>query len=500
MTLSQFMAKSPLPRFVITLALLVVGGCGGGSSSNSGGGAAGGTKVKGSLKSSTGNLAENAGWITVFTERDTGVSHVGKVGPGSKFEINGLRPSVPMTVVLLNPNYEFKSVLTSPDVTQGQIRQFFTMSGTNIPSLVEDGTVVRFADEGVITWQQDVALDSDFDGVPDGMEDETADSSSLALSTFTEKGPQQHEEEGEGFSLQTEVTDFDGDGKRNEIDADIDGDGIINWFDADIDVDTVINIFDFDANGNNVEDYLEQNSELYYPEGVEYFTVQVIQEVVNGALETYLFFTTKLRVKPDFVLIAGSTTLFEGATASTIDAVTGLESTAAWDLTLADDGLNGDGEKDDLVYGRKILLDSGIVPNPRQVVFLQLQFGRLPTTASYMSFPYMFPEVETAAVTGASTGSNTFTVSGTPFVDSKESANTDKLKLWTWSVILKDADGQKVFGSSQLSADTSSYVLPEGTVPVGTYDANIIIHSNSRIPGLPAWTIKSADFSVTTVN
>ena len=465
--------------------LLAVIGCGGGSSSSSGGGHAA-VDAKGSLKSSTGNLTENAGWLAVFTEKDTGISHVGEVGPGSKFDIKGLRPSLPMTVVLLNPEYVFKSVLTSPDETPGQIRQFFTMSGTSIPSLVEDGSVVRIADDTNITWLTDVATDSDFDGVPDGME------ITPAALTLDGRSPPFNSP----FKLQ-EAVDFDGDGQLNEVDADIDGDGIINWFDGDIDVDTVINMFDGDANGNNVEDYLEENSELYYKEGIKYFTVQVIQNVEAGALSTYLFFTTKLRAGADAVRILGPEKLFLGATLAAVDPETGFETTGAWDRSLFDDGLNGDGEEKDLVFSTKIALATGVVPTPGQVVFLQVQHGADEKTAKTQEFPYMFPEVETGVITGTGSG-NTFTIAGTPFVDSKESANTEKLKLWTWSVHLKDAEGAKIYGSNQIEAATPTYTLPEGVVPVGSYTCNVVVQSSARIAGLPAWTIKSADFAVTT--
>lgn len=448
--------------------------CGRGSSS-SGSEASAAQEARGSLKSSTGNLAENAGWLAVFTERDTGISHVGLVGPGSKFTIQGLRPSRPMTVTLLNPEFVFQSVLTSPDTTVGQIRQFFTLSGTNIPSLVEDGAVVRLADQSSVTWQSDVALDSDFDGVPDGME----------ISSVT------------SLRLQQNV-DFDSDGLINEKDPDIDGDGIINWFDSDIDVDTVINMFDQDSNGNGVEDYLEQNSELYYPEGIEFFSVQVIQDVVDGQLRTSLFFTAKLRKDVDRVSILGPESLFDGATVAIVDTSTGQQSAGAWDLSLADDGLNGDGEAEDRVFSRKIILSDGTAPLPGQVVFLRLQTGKLIATAITEDFPYIFPEVETSVITGTSSG-NDFSVSGTPFVDSRESSNTDKLNLWTWSLILKNEAGAKIYGSSQIEASNLSFTLPEGEVPVGSYTGNVIVQSSARIPGLPAWTIKSADFNVTTI-
>lgn len=450
--------------------------CGGGSSG--GGGGSGGSEVSGSLKSSTGNLAENSEWSVVFLERNTGNARVGTVGPAGKYTINNLRTGEPMTAFLLNPQFVLKSVITSPDTTIGQVKQFFTLGSNSIPSLIQTGSIVKFSDIGSVSFTSDVALDQDFDGVPDGMEENAGSASQIR------------------FGL-AELVDQDQDGIRNEDDPDIDGDGIANWIDADLDGDGTLNIFDIDANGNSVEDYLEENSELYFTQGLEYLTVQVVQEVIAGSLETSLVINCKVRggEAHDEVNVRGPESLFDGAVVSSVNPTSGQTSTAAWDFTLADDGLSGDSEEDDLIYARTVTLGSGIYPIPDQVIFVRLQIGQTASRAQFKEFPFQFSRVNTAVVSGSSSG-NTISISGTPFVMSRDTSQ--EIIAYTWSVILFDENESKVFGSDQIDPnESSSYTVPQGVVPTGTYSAVVIAQAQSRIEGFPSWTIRSAEFSVT---
>ena len=454
---------------------LFVGCGGGGQGSSSGGG--GTTNVIGSLKASNGSLTDNAAWAVVFVERDTGICRVGEVSLGGKYSIFGLPVGRPQTVVALNPSFVFQSVLSHVDsqTVKGTLRQYFTMSGSSVPSLVESGQILRFADASALSFQPNAVVDADGLGTPDGMET----LSPLGLTSST-------------------LIDTDGDKIPNELDSDIDGDGIANWFDVDMDGNLIQNIFDYDGNGNEVLDTQESNSEQHFKEGVEFFAPQVIQVIESTVVKTSIFFTTKVRETdaPSSVTIRGSTNLFTGAIVSSVDTTTGAESSTAWNGSLSDDGVSGDGELGDRTYAKKITLAQGVIPKPGQVVFLTLKYGEL-ETSPVKEYPFIFPEVNPGTISGSAVG-RTVSIAGIPFVNSR--SITEAIATYNWSVLVYDTDGYKVYSSDSFTADLTSYEIPSGVISAGTYTANVIVQSEGRISGMPNWTIKSDDFTMTIAN
>ena len=451
--------------------------CGGGSSSEEGGSSL--SNVTGSLKASNGSLTDNANWAVVFIERDTGISRVGEVGLGGKFSINGMPISRPQTIIALNPSYVFQSVLSHADsnTVTGTVQQYFTMSGNTVPSLVENGQTLNFADTSSLSFQSDAVVDADGLGIPDGIE-----------TTST------------SFSLMAGVIDTDSDGKLNQLDSDIDGDGIANWFDVDMDGNLVQNMFDNDVNGNEILDSSEENSDQHFPEGVEFFSPQVIQEIGTAGTTTSILFTVKVRegVSPTLVAMRGSDSLFGNATVSSVNENTGAESSTAWDLELSDDGESGDGEANDGTYAKKISLDTGVIPKPGQVVFARLQFGANEATASSKEYPYIFPEINPGTIAGSASG-RTVSITGTPFVNSK--LTSEAISNYKWSVVVYDTtEGYKIYSSDAFTADITSFEIETGKIEAGTYTANVVVQSEAKIPGIPNWTIRSSDFTITITN
>lgn len=495
--------KILLPLLGLLLALAQACGKGGGSNTDEAAVASALVNVTGSVRSVSGGQTEMSNWTVVFLERDTGLCKAALVDPIGKFDINGLRTGKAQTAVLLDTNFRLASVTTYPGLTSGTIRQFFTLKGNVVPALIQNGPTLSFANSNPLTWEKDLAADADLDGIPDGMEapaalalqaplddEQLAQQSQRLAERVNTLGAATSDHEGQGFNLASSGVDTDGDKIVNESDADIDGDGIPNWFDTDDNGNGIFDIFDVDANGDLVVDTLESNSELFYPIGIEYFIVQVAQEVVSGALTTRLIFTVKVRdgESPTTVKVRGPDSLFESSNAELTSKDTGSVIQQAWDGTLADDGLNEDGGANDKLFTRKVLLNTSKSPRPNQVVFAELEYGT-GTTAVVFDFPYIFPNLTTGAVSGSyAAATRTVTMAGTPFTG---------VTAYTWSVSIYDSNGKKVFSSEQIPSATTTYVVPDGTLETGaTYTANIIASSAARVPGYPAWFIKSAAISL----
>lgn len=491
--------------------------CGGGSSDGGGGGAIL-ANAKGALKSQSGDSSENAGWVVVFVERDSRVARAGIVQPNGDYEIRGLPLHVPQTVVLLDSRYVLQSVLTSPGTETGQVHQFFRLKSESIPNLVSYGSVVKFGDvdTSVLEFEADFAIDSDIDDIPEEMETATISPDSGAAGGAAAEAPATEAPATEAPAAETAVlglqaldeVDQDSDTIPNNSDADIDNLGIINAFDLDMDNDGVQNIFDSNSDGNESEDALQSGGVLYYSDGINFFNVQVIEDSDADSVGTYLLFTAKLAPgeNPDLVAIRGPETLLGQAQSVIVDPNTGLQAIASWDFTLADDGLNGDGEADDGLFARKVLLGPAAVILGRQTVFLQLQYGKTQKEARFKEYPHMFAAVTTSPVTGSATGLR-FTMTGVNNAAAFTNTRVEEFAVdptYVWSVVLFERDTDtmaKVFSSDPNVADASSgtwsFSVPAGVIASGNYTGNILVQAQSSIPGYPRWTIRSADFNVT---
>ncbi len=492
------------------------GGGGGGGDDGSGE-----IKVIGSLKGTTSDIKENSGWSVVFTERESGICRVATIGPSGKYEVKNLRTGVPMTIVLLDTTFRLRSVLSFPGLEVGQIRQYFTFSGTTLPSLIQQGGIIKFSDTTGINIEKTWASDKEGtagDGVPDGMDTTPKDTTTTLVDNDPDDRLRRAEfraaikarRRGE-FQLVDKskvFADTDGDLVENSKDPDIDGDGIPNRFDADIDGDDIQNVFSADANGDLVEDILETSTESNFQDYIEYFVVQVIQAPDSTkTMQTYLNFTVKLRsLGPDVISIRGSSKLLKDSQTVFVDTASGIETLKAWDFTLADDGLNGDSEAKDLIYSRKVLLKKDVTPGPGEVIFAKLQYGTQSDTARYIDFPYVFPRITTRAFTPSLSDSTfTLTLTDKPFL---EAGSTDQVNLYAWSVELFDETvkpRQKVFASDPVNLtdtpdDTTSvtYKLPGDSIHAGSYVAYVVLQPlGMRIPGLPQWSLLSSGLAIT---
>lgn len=500
--------RLPLGGLVILAAALVA--CGGGS--GGGGGGSGLVDITGSIRGQTSDVTDNAGWSVVFSDQRTGVCKVGTVGAAGQYEVFQVNAGQPHTVVLLDGNFRLQSVLSFPGLETGQIRQFFTFAGNTLPTLIHEGGIVRFADTSNLTLNDSFANDisgTAGDGVPDGM-DQTPVSTANSRSRL--QGSALSAEVRDYLALQAnadQVPDNDGDEVANTEDPDIDGDGIINRFDVDADGDTngVQNIFSADADGSLEADILETTTESHFSEGIEYFVAQVVQEMDSATtFQTYLNFTVKLRdTSASFVTIHGSEALLSDAAAVTVDQATGVETEAVWDLTLLDDGLNGDSDAKDQIYSRKVLLGTDVVPLPGEVVFARLQYGKVAADAKFTDFPFIFPDMTTNPFTPTVTDTTfTLNLADNPFL---VSGATEGARQFKWSIHIYDETVEprrKVFNSdpksvADLAAGASTtYTVPSNAIPSGSYVAYVVLQAlGVRLPGLGQWSLISLPINVT---
>jgi hypothetical protein len=423
-----------------------------------------GATVSGTVRSLTGSQNEMASWVVVMLQKDQGQALVDEIGPIGNYEIRGVSIDLPHTMVLLDPQYRFSAILTYPGSAAGTVYQYFTLTSAEIPTLVHNGPVLSFTVTDNISWDSHEAVDTDSDLIPDGQE--------VAL---------------RGWGL----ADTDGDGVDNADDPDIDNDGIPNWFDSDDDGDGVADVFDTDANGDETPDLAQNVGDIHFNENLSYIMVQVTQDVqADSSLDTQLLLTAKTHetFQGQGIRVRGPDFLFDEAVAASVSTDTGETVTSAWDQTLLDDGLNEDGGAGDGIYGRKIVLASGIAPKAKQVVFFQVARGE-GDNVTYDEFPYMFPNLTTGVVTGSyDSAERIVTKSGSPFGSTTE---------YQWSVHIFDANGVKVFSSEPLVGSESTYTIPAGTLDTSqSYTAKIIANSLARIPSYPSWIIRSQSFDL----
>lgn len=454
------------PTFILAALMsshLILTACGSGSS---GGDDEGGPSFSGNMQNLTGTITSQSGtpaqmknWVATLMERDSGVTRVAVADASGILKWNKVSFDSIQTAFLLSPDYLVQSVMSIPSSKANTVKQYFQIGQTVLPQLVQKGAGLSFRTSSGITVFDFTALDADGDGNPDG-------TNSLGLTSG-------------GFNLA--AVDSDKDGVSNDTDCDIDGDGLVNAIDGDDDGDGILDVLDVDANGNGIADSQETIGGSYYNQGIEYFAVKY----EKGSTENTLLFVAKVRdgLTPASVKIRAPGSLVDGA--EMVEGAAG-----AWDLSLADDGLNNDGAAKDLLYARKIKLASGKVPRVNQMVFAQLTIGT-GDSAFTIEYPWLFPNLAPSSVTTSyDTASRVVTLAGDPF--------GSDIQSFLWSVTLTNADGLKVYESSALPGTTRTLTIPANIMQSGsTYTYQAIAQSLDKIPGLPAMAVRSAVGTIT---
>jgi hypothetical protein len=462
----SLMNISILHGLVISALVLVAPGCGRRSSSDEGGGGDGASffgnlqDVMGTVTSQSGTPAQMKSWAVALIERDGGVARVADADANGILRWNKVSFDATQTAVLMSPDYLLQSVMAIPATKVKTVKQYFTITSTILPQLVQKGSGLTFQNTNGVTIQDIYASDTDGDGLPDGV-------GSLGLNLG---------------SWNLSAVDTDKDGTVNDSDNDIDGDGLVNGVDTDDDGDGIFDVMDGDANGNGVPDSQENLGEPYFTRGIEYFEVKYEQSASSKTLQYVL----KVRdgYTPSAVKIRGAGSLLDGGTAIASDG-----STSAWDLTLLDDGANFDGAAKDNLYGRKVQLGSGKAPRVNQLLFGQVTIGT-GDSAFTAEFPWIFPNVSLSSIsTSYDTSSRVVTLSGNPF-------GAD-LQGFTWSVSLTNAAGLKVYESSAIAGSTRTLTIPANVMQSGsTYTYVAVAQTLDKVPGMPAIAVRSADGTI----
>jgi hypothetical protein len=451
---------------LLAALLLVALGCGRRSSSDEGGGGDGASffgnlqDVVGTVTSQSGTPAQMKSWSVALIERDGGVARVADADANGILRWNKVSFDATQTAVLLSPDYLLQSVMAIPSTKTKTVKQYFNVTSTILPQIVQKGSGLTFQSMNGVTVQDLYASDTDGDGLPDGV-------GSLGLNL----GP---------WAL-TNV-DTDKDGTVNDSDNDIDGDGLVNVVDTDDDGDGVLDVMDGDANGNSITDSQENIGGPYFTRGSEYFEVKYEQNATTKTLQ----FIFKLRegYTASAVKIRGAGSLLDGGTAIASDGATG-----AWDLTLLDDGANFDGAAKDNLYGRKVQLASGKAPRVNQILFGQVTIGT-GDSAFTAEFPWIFPNISLSSITTSyDSSSRVVTLNGNPY-------GAD-LQGFTWSVSLTNASGLKVYESSAIAGATRTLTIPANVMQSGaTYTYSAVAQTLDKVPGMPAIAIRSADATI----
>ncbi len=458
------MGNAIVRQLVIVSAAALTFHCGRRSSSSDGGGDGASfsgnmQNVSGTVTSQSGTPAQMKSWAVALVEKSAGVSRVADADSNGVLKFNKVSLDALQTAVLLSPDYLLQSVMAIPSTRTKTVRQYFQITSTTIPQIVQKGSGLNFQNTNGITVHDYYATDSDGDGNPDGI-------GSLGLAS------------GPVFN----AADTDKDGESNESDNDIDGDGLSNVFDTDSDGDGTLDVLDSDANGNSIADSQENLGAPYFSQGIEYFEIKYEQGVSANTMQ----FIMKVRdgYTPAAVKIRGAASLLDSSTAIASDA-----STAAWDLTLLDDGANYDGAASDNLYGRKIQLASGKTPRTNQVVFGQLTIGT-GDSAFTAEYPWVFPNLSISTISCSyDTSSRVVTLAGNPF--------GAELQSFVWSIALTNSSGLKVYESSAISGGTRTLTIPANVMQSGaTYTYEAVAQTLDKVPGMPRVSVRSASGSI----
>lgn len=452
-------------NLIAAFALSLVLGCSSNnSSSDSGASSQTGSTLHGSIKSVTGSQTEMNQWVLALVNRDTCIAHSALINAVGNYVVEGVDSKAAYTLVLLDPQYKFSSILTYAGLSEAHVRQYFKMKGARIPTLVHNGPIINFTDFSGVTWEKNEAKDSNSNLIPDSLDNSAALVGGI---------------------------DTDADGLDNADDGDIDSDGLPNCFDSDDDGDSITDAFDTDANGDELADLAQNIGDQYFASILKFLTVQLVQDVQgDGSLSSTLVLTSQLQdtAQARAIRVKGSATLFEGATALHYDATTGASSSSSWDKTLSDDGKSEDGDANDGTFAARVQLVAGQVPKAKQVFLLEVEQGTEENKIMH-EFPFTFPSVVTGVISGTYQAvSRKVSLVGSPF---------GAISSFFWSVHVYNSSGAKVFASEPIVGTNTVYILPSGATETGqTYTAKIVASAIDRIPSYPAWVIRSLPFSL----
>lgn len=468
---SSVLLLSFLILFLTSLSMMSCGKAG--TSDSSSGNATGAvTDVRGSITSKTGTQRDMQNWLIVLVDKSNSVCRVAEVDSSGVFTLRSVYLGRSYTIALVSPDYVMSSVLsiTVPNMRAGTVRQYFKFTKTYLPQLILNGPVVSFQTNEGITVDNDVAIDTDSDGIPDGM----SDLSPALTGSFLREN---------GFGLLASIKhDTDNDGILDEDDIDIDNDGVPNVFDPNDDADNFIDVVDPDSNGDLTNDILQKSNDLYFKEGVEYISVQIERTTLeDDSIKTQMKFATKLQdsAAPISIQVRGPLALLNAAVIEHVDDENNVTTESFMDRRLLDDGASEDGASNDRIFGRKITLESGKLPRSFQTVFFQLAFGNK-SDPWFMEFPYLFPDVTMNDIEpDYNANSQLFTLTGSPFGEDVE---------FYWTITIRNSDNGIVYQSPPiLSSVDMAHSLPSNRLEEGesyTYSASaqLIERQTGRSP------------------
>jgi hypothetical protein len=413
--------------------------------------------VSTSLTSQAGSPAQMAGWVVAFFEKDSRSARISVADANGNLKFTKMSLDAFHGAVLLSPDYLIQSVLTLPSSKDHTVRQFFRTNRPTLPRLVQRGSVVNFQSIENLTIDETTAIDSNDDGVPDGM-----DGLGLGLdSTFSLNG-----------------ADTDRDGTINTNDIDIDGDGLFNPLDPDDDGDGILDIVDSDSNGDGIPDSVQTSTDQHYAVGLEYLAVQTVVTPSSQNMK----FVAKVRdgVLPTAVRIRGASSLLANSTFTQSDGTSGT-----WDFSLADDGSNDDATAGDGLYARSVALTSGLTVRANQVIFFQLMIG-IGDDQFPVEYAYTLPNLATAIPTANyDAATRSVTLVGEPFGQARQD--------FLWLIAVSNSSGIKMYESNSVVGTTRSITLPANIlVPGQNYTYKATAQLLDKVPGYPAMIVHSA--------
>ncbi|MFK7873301.1 MAG: hypothetical protein AB8C84_09055 [Oligoflexales bacterium] len=436
--------------------------------------------ITGSIRSETGAQSDMVGWNIVLFDQKGLIARIAEVNSAGIYTLPQVYTSQIYTLALLSPTFVHQAVLSQISQTESQIHQYFTMNSNVLPTLIHKGPIISFQDSREVDFTKEWAW-ADASGVPTPLPAPTA----FQLS------------EGEVSTVDAP----DSDGILNHEDSDIDNDGYINVIDLNDDGDEFPDLIDQDANGDTITDINQLVSDLHYQKGIQWLVVKYEKipipetETFTTTLTFLTLLRTPLETTPRSISIRGASSLFNGATASSINPDTGEVTSVPWDGLLLDDGNNEDGAAEDLLYGRKIQITTQ--PVARQMVFVELGYGtdEAPWADAY---GYSFPNITPGSLAPSYDRlSNTVTLTQGDITDVFGSSVSEF--RWTLSIYLVDLDDPtkhtKVFTSGPIASSSTTWSLGEQADSIledgQTYKYKVSAQVLDRIPGHPAYLIES---------
>lgn len=411
--------------------------------------------IDSSIRSQVGDQSSLEGWVVALVDRESLISRVGVVDSTGNFTLNHVSKDKTYTIVLISPSFIFQSAFVSRSETvTNKYYQFFKITGDKLPILVHEGKTVEFLGTDGIEINKTISTpDSNNNNIPDGLENLIKTNTSIKSQN-----------------------------------ADTDSDGVVNSFDSDDDNDGIYDLFDSDSNGDDIIDNKQQLSDLYFPTGIKWINIKYeLQSNEDGTLKRSLVFNCELHEKQDIIpakiAIRGPQSLLNNGTVISKNE-SGEDVSSAWDKTLLDDGLNEDSIAGDLLYGRRITLDSTKVPEKNQVIFFQLVYSDGWTR----EYAYTFPPVEISSISSTyESSTRTTTLVGNPF--------GENFQTFKWIVTIFEVSGSNlvsVFTSSTKSGEVRTIEIPTNTFEVGkTYKRKVTAILANRIPSMTPYSIES---------